>query len=180
MIQNPTDINPNNILARINMYQNLNVDENTSLKASAMIYENQLLHDSSLNLSKFAANELPALPTIEITPGMLSGKVFYSVYNDYEFGNINYGKIIFNADNTIAYHEVALNSNGALVNDSEFSETMGYGLSNGQITIMTTGDGDDKVFTLNSTTTSAWKLTDEKAEPNTWYLTKPTGCPDNL
>jgi hypothetical protein len=174
MIQNPADINQNNILARINMYKNMNVDANMTSKASAMIYENQLLQDSSLNLSKFTPSELPVLPTIQVTPEMLVGKVFYNVNNDYRFGNTLYGKITFNADNTLAYHEVGFDSMGRIVGDSEFTDTMSYTLPNGIITI-----GSDMTLTLNSTTATTWNLTGNDG-PSTWYLTKPAGFPDNL
>ncbi|MFA6137267.1 MAG: hypothetical protein WC667_04200 [Sulfurimonas sp.] len=179
MIQNPHGENQNNILGRINNFKNQNLDANMTSRASAMAYENQLLGDPMLHANKFTQSDLPVKPTVSITPDMLAGKIFYSIYNDYSFGNIINGKFTINADNTFTYHEVQLDSNGVLMADSEWTDTMSYGLSNGQLTIMGSGDGD-KVFTLNSVTASAWSLTDERGEPNTWYLTKPAGFPSNL
>jgi hypothetical protein len=114
--------------------------------------------------------------TIVITQEMLNGKVIYDSFDDVEYGNTIYGKMIVNTDNTVTRHEISLDGSGNTVD--EWTMTFAYELIDGVLTI----ESGSKTFTLNSVTQTQWNLTDEGGNSIVWNISgvKPEGYPSSL
>jgi len=166
-------------------FTNFEENENSIISSSddGVFWKNE--SDAQRELDKGICSENE--PTsIGFTKEMLQNKVVYELAYVEEDGTKGYGKTTFKSETSGTRHEIAISTDGEVVEDENFD--INFYLENGNIVYDT---GDDLIFwRFNSQDDEAWHVSFEKdngkdgsidfSEDKILYFNKPANYPEDL